>query len=283
MIPGQGVGGHQLVDQLEPGGRTLGHGNGHRPVQRHHGRRRQLHELSIEKGDLPPVGVFRHDRGGVARGDGGLHLVGPRAALAQSGVQQPASLDDASVVPARSVLVLERDQVTRAVNPSRPPGVMEEHERENPERLGFVRHELTQQTAQPHGLVAKITPDHSRPARGAVSLVEQQVQHPEYTHRPLREELARRHPIGNPGIPDLVFGPHQPFGHGLLRHQEGAGDLDGGQARKRSQGQGDLGIERQRRMTTGEDQAQSIVGDAALVVLDRIFGPRPHRDLPVFH
>ena len=54
---------------------------------------------------------------GVAGGDRCLHLVGPRLVALGGRLQQGESLVDLVAVPARAVLVLERDDVAGGVDP----------------------------------------------------------------------------------------------------------------------------------------------------------------------
>ncbi len=59
---------------------------------------------------------------------------------------------------------------------------------------------------------------------------------------------------------DLALGPGQTLRHRRLGHEKGAGDLLGRHAGQRAQRQGDLRIERERRVAAGEHQAQPVVG-----------------------
>ena len=62
---------------------------------------------------------------------------------------------------------------------------------------------------------------------------------------------------------DLAFGPNKPLLQGPLGNQKGPGDLSRGQPGNRPQGQGDLGIDPQRRMAAHQDQRQLVVVAAA--------------------
>ena len=64
-----------------------------------------------------------------------------------------------------------------------------------------------------------------------------------------------------PGGADLPLGPDQPLRQRRLGQQEGAGDLGRRQAAQRPQRQRDAGVHRERRVTAGEDEPQSIVRD----------------------
>src|SRR5260221_7677705 len=77
------------------------------------------------------------------------------------------------------------------------------------------------------------------------------------------KQVGRGDPVGDPGVMDLVFRPHQALGHRLLRDQEGPRNLRGGQAGQRAQGERDPGLQAKRRMTGGYHQPPPILADAA--------------------
>jgi hypothetical protein len=58
---------------------------------------------------------------------------------------------------------------------------------------------------------------------------------------------------------DLAFGPDQPLRHGALWYQEGAGDLVGAEPAESAQGERHLRLDRERRVTAGEDELQTLV------------------------
>src|SRR6202035_2720833 len=70
--------------------------------------------------------------------------------------------------------------------------------------------------------------------------------------------------VGNPRVADLAFGPDEPLGHGGFGHQEGAGDLGGGEPAQEPERQGDLGAGGERGVAAGEDQAQPVIAHGAV-------------------
>ena len=100
---------------------------------------------------------------------------------------------------------------------------------------------------------------------GGVALVEDQVDDGQHGPEPVGQVGLVRDPVGDPGVADLALGPDQPLGHGRLGHQEGAGDLGGGEPAQQPQGQRDLGAGGERRVAAGEDQAQPVVAHGALL------------------
>jgi hypothetical protein len=66
---------------------------------------------------------------------------------------------------------------------------------------------------------------------------------------------------------DLALRPREPPLHRLVGDQEGARDLLGAKPAERTQGQGDLCLEPERRVAAGEDQLQPLVRERRLVHL----------------
>ncbi len=129
--------------------------------------------------------------------------------------------------------------------------------------LRLVGHQLGQQPRQPDGLGAQVRRESSRVTRARrVPLVEDQVDDREHRRAggPGSSALAR-HAVGDPGGADLALGPHQPLGHGWLRHEEGPRDLRRSvspPSSRRVRATCAAGAER--RVAAGEDQAEPVVG-----------------------
>jgi len=100
---------------------------------------------------------------------------------------------------------------------------VQQHQSQQPVHLGLVGHELRQQPSQPDRLGSKI-------AAVGVALVEDQVDHRQHRRQAVRQHRAGRHRKRDPGRLDLELGPGEPALHRLLRHEEGAGNLSGGEA-----------------------------------------------------
>ncbi len=71
----------------------------------------------------------------------------------------------------------------------------------------------------------------------------------------------------DPCVPDLALRAREPPLHRVRRHEERARDLLRAQTAGRTQGQGDLRLERERRVATGEDQLQPLIGEGRLLQL----------------
>ena len=140
---------------------------------------------------------------------------------------------------------------------------MQEHQRQEAPRLGLVGHQLDQDPTQPDGFGTELATDHAVPGRRAVALVEDQVDDRHHRGQAFGEQVVGRDPEGDAGVPDLPLGPHQPLGHGRIGHQEGSGDLLGGQSAQGPEREGHAGFCGQGRMAAREHQAQPVVGDGA--------------------
>ena len=78
-----------------------------------------------------------------------------------------------AAIPACPILVPECDKLAVGVNTGVPPGVLQEHEREQPGRLGLVRHELHERPAQTDRLRAEALAQRLGAGRGRVPFIEQ--------------------------------------------------------------------------------------------------------------
>ena len=156
---------------------------------------------------------------------------GRRCASAASSSAVPSAI--ASWSQQRPVLLVQDDEVARLVDPGLPPGVVDEHQRQQAERLGLVGHQGAQGPGQPDRLGAQALPHELRAGGGRVALVEQEVEHGQHGGGPVHQEVGRRDAEGDAGVADLALGPDQPLGHGGLGDEEGPGDL-----RRRHAGEG---------------------------------------------
>ncbi len=193
--------------------------------------------------------------------DGRLDLEGTGAGQAPGGGQTDPALGDLAGVVEGPVLVAQQDQVTGGVDPGRTAGVVEQHERKQPEGLGLVGHQRAEGAAQADGLVAERPPHQVAARAGRVPLVEEQIDDGQHRRGALEQLVGGRDDEGDAGVADLALGPDEPLGHGRFGNEEGAGDLGRRHADQRAQGQRDTCLEGQRGMAAGEDEAEAIVGD----------------------
>ena len=110
-------------------------------------------------------------------------------------------------------------------------------------------------------------PDQRLAGRRVVALVEHEVEDAKHRLQALGEAVRGRHLVGDPGVANLLLGPHQALRQRRLRDQEGPGDLRRRQAAQRAEGQRDARLRGERGVAAGEDQSQLVVGDGSHLVL----------------
>ena len=90
-------------------------------------------------------------------------LVRPGLPPGQAPSHEALSLGDERGVPAMTILLRERDELTLAVRSRRSPRLGEEQEREQPRHLGLVREQGVEDAAEADCLHAQGAPDSSLP------------------------------------------------------------------------------------------------------------------------
>jgi hypothetical protein len=172
--------------------------------------------------------------------DGGLELVGDERARRQGAGHKAHALGDGIRVPQHPVLLAQRHQRPVRGGAGRAAGVGQQHEGQQPSHFIVAGHQPVELAGQPDGLGSQLGPLQTRPRRGRVALVEDEVEHVEHDAETLRLLGRRRQLEGGPGCLDALLGTADALGHSRLRHEEGPGDLGGRQATGGPQGQGDL-------------------------------------------
>ena len=193
-----------------------------------------------------------------------LQHIGATSAEGHRPIERGPAPLDLLVIPERSILIGQQDQLALR-EPRLAPRVVRQHQREQPVHLRLVRHQLGQRAVDADRLRGEV-------AAAPVALVEDQIDHRQHRGEPVGQEVGRGYAERDPGGLDLVLRADQPLRHRLLRDEEGAGDLLGGQAAERPEGQRDLAVERQRRVAAGEEQLEPLVGNRRLIhfVLHRL-------------
>ena len=161
----------------------------------------------------------------MQRGDRGLQLVGPRAAQAQRAVELGAALGQRAGVPARAVLVGQRDVAPVAADAGVAARVVDEHERQQAGGLGVVGHQLGEQAPEADRLRAQLGAHQAVAGAGRVALVEDEVDDGEDAGEAIGDLGVVGDAVGDPRRRDLALGAHQALGHRRLGHEEGARDL----------------------------------------------------------
>ena len=92
-------------------------------------------------------------------GDRGLDLVRPDPPARQDPLDEGPALRDPVLVPARPVLVLQQDELAAGTDARLTPRVVQEHERQQPGRLGLIGEQRDDGPCQPDRLGAELAPD----------------------------------------------------------------------------------------------------------------------------
>ena len=142
-----------------------------------------------------------------------------------------------------------------------------QHEREQTERLGLVRHQHREELPEPDRLVAERCAHGLLAPRRGVPLVEDEVEDGEDRAESLGQHVIRRHAEGDAGAAHFSLGAHEPLRHRRLCDEERPRDLRRRQAGDLAQGQRHPRLGSERRVTAREDECEPVVGDRAHVVL----------------
>ena len=110
--------------------------------------------------------------------------------------------------------------------------LFEEHQRQQPDRLGLVGHQVDQQPAETDSLLGQLLADQPFTRASGVALVEDQVDDGENGREAVRQVGLFGDPVGDTGVSDLALGPHQSLGHRRLGDQERVRDLGCASARR---------------------------------------------------
>ena len=122
----------------ESGRRPVGLADRDGPVERHDRAPGEPQQIVVPADDLHPVGLLGARRVGVQGGDGGLGLELPEPVATQRRLQDGDALGDQRGVPAGAVLLGQGDQAAVPPGPRRSPGVVQQHQRQQPRGLLVV-------------------------------------------------------------------------------------------------------------------------------------------------
>jgi hypothetical protein len=177
---------------------------------------------------------------------------------------QRQRLNDLLLIPKAAILVFEQNEIPRFIDAGVAARVMQQHERQQAGGLGrrfsfgSRRHEGQHEAAEPDGFRGQIGPDEPLAAGSRIALVEDEIDYGEHGLEALRNLVC---------LGDLVFGPHQPLGHGGRRHQKCPGNLVRLESAESAEREGNLRLWRQGRVATGENEAQAFVGNLACLLV----------------
>ena len=178
-----------------------------------------------------------------------------------------------------AVLVGEQHDLAVGADASLAARVVQQHQREQAERLRLVGHQHGEQLREPDRLVAELVADRRAAAARGVALVEDEVEDGEHRAQPLGQQVVGRDAERDARVADLLLCAHEPLRHRRLGDEERVRDLGRRQAGDLAQRQRDPRLGRERGMAAGEDEREPVVGDRAHVVLLGRKGLEPRQQL----
>jgi hypothetical protein len=198
-------------------------------------------------------------------GDRGLQHVRPRRLPDRLGARQRRqAAADEQPVPARAVLVEQQHRLSGRADARLEARGPDLHHRNEAVHLRLLRRELGEDAAQAQRVLAQAG---AQPvvARGrGIAFVEHEIDDPEHRAEAAPQLLALRHRERHARRGERALGAHDALRDRRLRHQEGARDLLGRQARDQAQGERDARLGREQRMARDEHQAQQVVADVVV-------------------
>ena len=199
----------------------------------------------------------------MARGDRGLEAIGPEPSGKRlRPLQRGEPAPDEELVPASPILIEQEDRLSRRSDPGAQSGGLDLHQAPRghapPTRSGA---ELREDPAEAQRLLAERGADPVLARGGGVALVEDEIDDLEHRREPGRQLLAARHLERHLGLGERPLGAHDPLRQRRLRHEEGAGDLLGGEPAEQAKGERDPRLGREHRMAGDEDEAEEVVAD----------------------
>ncbi len=198
----------------------------------------------------------------MAGRDRRLQRIGPeRIALRPGPRQRREAAADQELVPARAVLVEEEHGLAARIDACPQARGLDLHQRNEAVHFGLLRHELGQDAAQAQGVLAQRGTRPVLPRRRGVPLVEHEIDHLEHRRQPVRELARPRHLERHARLGERALGAHDALRDRGLGHEEGAGDLVGGEAAQQLQRERHARIGGQHGMARGEHEAQQVVAD----------------------
>jgi len=140
-----------------------------------------------------------------------------------------------------------------------PPGVRQDHQRQQAGGLAVRRQQAVQHPGEPDGLGRELDALQVMAGRRGVTLVEDEVQHVTHGAQAFCPLIRLRKLEPHPAGLYRLLGPADPLGHRRLGNEKGAGDLGRRQPADRAQRQRDLRRGCEHGMAAQEQQRQGVV------------------------
>src|SRR5215831_17471158 len=172
----QRAGAFDVLKQRKALARAYRERDGNRPIELDDGRALVAQELFVQDCNLPPIRVRRRRCFGMNRRNSGLNLIRPWPPHVKGTLDEPNALLNLTAVPLVPILILKKHEIAFVANASIAPRVVEQHERQQGERLGLARKERNQTAGKAKSIRDEIAPDEVLVRGCHVTLVEYKVQ-----------------------------------------------------------------------------------------------------------
>ncbi len=259
VVPGQSPVGVQGVELLEAGRRTVDHRRGDGAIERHHRIVGHALEQAIQRQNLRPVGVLGSRRFVVNGRDRGLQLIRANRTPGEGVGDERDAFRDGLPVPQGAILLRERDQIAVRPGPRRPPGIGQQHQRQQSRDLPVVRKEVVNSPGQPNRLIREIAALEVGADAAGIALVEDQIEHVQDGAESFGPLPVGGHAKWHAGRLDALLGPADPLRHGRLGHEERVGNLGRREAADGPQRERNRRRTSERSVTAHEQQDERVV------------------------
>jgi hypothetical protein len=220
----------------------------------------QPQQHAVQRDDLRPVGILGARRFIMHGRDRGQQLILAHGFLRQRRAGERHAFGDRLPIPARAILLVERNQFATRSGARRAAGVGQEHQREQAGNVAVAGQELVHLARQTDRLVRQVAALQLGPRTRRVAFVEDEIQHVQHRAQSLRALIGVRHAKRHARCLDALLCPTDALPDGRLRHEKRLRDLGRRESAHRAQRQRDGGGGRERRMTAHEQQGERVVG-----------------------
>jgi hypothetical protein len=256
-----------FVDGVESGLGAVNVSDGDGATECGERRRLEAVKVVVVTEDARPVGGLAVGGGAVAGGDAGLEVVfAELGALGGLGEVEEAAFDE-RVVPFRTVLVVEAEEIAVVAEARGKTRGGEQHEREKGVRARDVAGGVgDEERAEADGFVAELLAEEAFAGGGFVALVEKEVERGEDAVEAIGEIGAFGEFEGDIRFADTVLGARELFFDGGFVSEEGARDFAGAEAAEHLEREDDLGVGGNVGVAADEHEPKRVVADDVIAL-----------------
>ena len=197
----------RVVDRRQPLRRAVGHRDRGGAIEPHHRRRIGANEHVVERDDLLPVGLVRRSpRSACTAAMAACNVYAPKRRDCSARSISDSASAICIAIPARPILIFEQHQFAGWGGARFAPRFVQQHERQQTERLWIVQ-QLDNESTEAQRFLRQIAAREFGTVGGAVAFVEDQIQHVQHALEPLRQLGERRHDVRQRVVADLRLWP----------------------------------------------------------------------------